>query len=262
VLCNICLSLLDELAQTSDELQSMTLELGRTAAAGPFHPQFAKCLLSVKQLIQECAVLQSQLSQHKQLDCDPSQRAIDGLRALHKAASAELNALRAYRVALSDGMDVPSKRETSREFLQVMLKHGVAATRADLGYIQLWDPAEGVLKIEAQCGFECPFLEHFQLVRPEDCTACSEALRTGQPVIVEDVTQSAIFRGNQSLEVLLDAGVRAIQSTPVCTSSGTLVGVLSTHCRRPRRPTDYELTLIGHLAREMGEHIAAADLKT
>lgn len=91
-------------------------------------------------------MIQLQLSEHKLLHCDESQGAITKLRTLHKAASAELNALRAYRTALNDGLDVPSKRDASREFLQVMLNQAVAAARTDLGNIELFNPAEGVVE--------------------------------------------------------------------------------------------------------------------
>jgi GAF domain-containing protein len=65
-------------------------------------------------------------------------------------------------------------------------------------------------------------------VRDEPST-CGTAARLGSRVIIEDVTQSKIFAGQAALKVLLDAGVRAVQSTPLLSSSGKLLGMISTH---------------------------------
>jgi hypothetical protein len=44
-----------------------------------------------------------------------------------------------------------------------------------------------------------------------------------------------VFRYTPALEVLLDAGVRGVQSTPLVGDLGRLLGVLSTHHHRPWR---------------------------
>jgi len=54
-------------------------------------------------------------------------------------------------------------------------------------------------------------------------------------VAVEDIAHSSVFTDNRTIEVLLAAEVRAVQSTPLLSSSGELLGVLSTHYRRPRK---------------------------
>jgi hypothetical protein len=42
-------------------------------------------------------------------------------------------------------------------------------------------------------------------------------------------------------EIAAAAGFRAVQSTPLVDHSGTLVGMLSTHYRRPGRPPESDL---------------------
>ena len=64
---------------------------------------------------------------------------------------------------------------------------------------------------------------------------CQEA------VVVEHVTESPIFPFGPSLEVVLDAGVRAVQSTPLIGRSGTVLGIISTHWREPYRLSNREL---------------------
>jgi len=46
-----------------------------------------------------------------------------------------------------------------------------------------------------------------------------------------------------------DAGVRAVQSTPLIGSSGCILGIISTHRHAPWRPSDRHLRLLDLLAR-------------
>src|ERR1700721_914472 len=54
---------------------------------------------------------------------------------------------------------------------------------------------------------------------------------------------------------MLNAGAYAVQSTPLISRSGQLVGMFSTHYRNPRRPTDRELRLLDVLSRQAADLI-------
>ena len=109
----------------------------------------------------------------------------------------------------------------------------------------------GALKIVAQRGFHAPFLEFFSEVG-DGQASCAEAMRRGERVLVEDITSSPIFANSRALEVLLKAGARAVQSTPIVNHSGALVGMFSTHFCEPHRPDPGELRLLDLLARQAG----------
>jgi signal transduction histidine kinase len=51
------------------------------------------------------------------------------------------------------------------------------------------------------------------------------------------------------------SGIRAMQSTPLISRSGRLVGMISTHWRRPHRPSERELRLLDVLARQAADLI-------
>jgi GAF domain-containing protein len=108
------------------------------------------------------------------------------------------------------------------------------------------------LHIEAHRGFDHPFLEYFDRVNEGDAP-CGTALQRRSRVIVDDVVASPIFLGTNALEVMLDARIRAVQSTPLVGPSGRVVGVLSTHWRKPGRPDDRDLRLLDLLASRAGE---------
>jgi len=74
-------------------------------------------------------------------------------------------------------------------------------------------------------------------------------------VVVEDVAQSPIFAGTPALQILLNAGVRAVQSTPIVDRAGATIGMLSTHYRKPAQPGERELRLLDLLARQAADLI-------
>ena len=136
--------------------------------------------------------------------------------------------------------------------LSEILKVAIDISGADKGNIQLVDPASGFLKMVADSGFDPEFLEFFANGRP---SACKQALETQQRVIVEDVRQSAIFVGSPALSAMNKAGIRAVQSTPLVSSAGNVLGVISTHFSTTRRPTEQELRLMDLLARQAADYL-------
>src|SRR6516162_965844 len=109
-----------------------------------------------------------------------------------------------------------------------ILDAAIALTGADKGNIQLLDVASGSLVLAAQRGFDKPFLSFFANVRPGEAATCGAALKTAKRIVVEDVRQSEIFEGQPALDVLIEAGVRAVYSTPLISSAGEILGMLST----------------------------------
>ena len=141
------------------------------------------------------------------------------------------------------------------ECLNEILDAAIALTGADKGNIQLFDPKSESLTIAAQRGFEKPFLDFFADVRVGEAAACGAAMAAASRILVEDVVESAIFAGQDLLDVLLQAGVRAVQSTPLTSSSGSVVGVISTHFSRPHRPSEQELRFMDLLARQAADFL-------
>ena len=137
--------------------------------------------------------------------------------------------------------------------LHEILDAAIEITGAQMGNIQL---LEGdLLRITAQRGFEAPFLEFFDAVHG-DQAACGTALQRGERVIVDDVVKSDIFAGTPALEVMLAAGARAVQSTPLVSRSGRVLGMFSTHYRHaPQQPSDRALRLLDILARQAADLI-------
>jgi GAF domain-containing protein len=55
-----------------------------------------------------------------------------------------------------------------------------------------------------------------------------------------ELTDSEVFTSG-SQAALIEAGVPAVLSTPLISSTGRLLGIVSTHFSEPHRPTEREL---------------------
>ena len=141
------------------------------------------------------------------------------------------------------------------ECLAQILDAAIAITGADKGNIQLVDPASDALHIATSRGFEQPFIDFFSAVRKGEAAACGTVLQTTERVIVEDVARSKIFTGQPALAVLLDAGVRAVQSTPLTGRTGVVLGMISTHFSRSHRPGERALKFMDLLALQAADYL-------
>jgi PAS domain S-box-containing protein len=140
-----------------------------------------------------------------------------------------------------------------REGLEEMLTATIELLGADLGNVQMLDGESGVLVIAAQRGFKQDFLEFFREVSAEDDSACGRALRLGERVVIEDVETDAAFEPLRP--IARGAGFRAVLSIPLITRDGTPLGMLSTHFRDVRRPTDQDLRRLDLYARQASDFI-------
>ena len=111
--------------------------------------------------------------------------------------------------------------------------------RTDLGNIQLFNPETRALSIATQRGFDLNFLEYFGTVGTEDECACGRAMRSGEPVVIADVTADPGFTPHR--DIAASAGFRAVQSTPLISREGAFLGVMSTHFRSAQGPSPAEL---------------------
>jgi PAS domain S-box-containing protein len=140
------------------------------------------------------------------------------------------------------------------ECLHHTIDAAITLVGADKGNIRVYNSSSNSLVMAAHRGFAEPFLTFFKHVR-DDGSTCAAATRTKGQVIVEDVLESDIFVGHKSLAVLIDAGVRAVISTPLLSSNGNLMGMIATHYSNPHRPTDREVYLIQVLARQAADYL-------
>ena len=141
------------------------------------------------------------------------------------------------------------------ENLSKILGAAMWISGADKGTLQLFDEAPDTLKLMAHRGFDTPFLEFMTTLQRDQAFASGAALKAGARVVVEDVANDGIFAGQPSLAIFLDAGVRALQSTPLVSSTWTVLGMVTTYFTRVHRPSDREGRLLEVLARQAADYV-------
>jgi signal transduction histidine kinase/ActR/RegA family two-component response regulator len=127
--------------------------------------------------------------------------------------------------------------------------------RSDMASIQMFDDDQGALRLLASRGFGSAFVQTFERVGPETKTSCSMAARAGHRVVVPDVETCDFIVGTAALEDHRKTGIRAVQSTPLVSRNGRLLGMISTHWRTPHRPAEREFRLLDVLARQAADLI-------
>jgi PAS domain S-box-containing protein len=184
------------------------------------------------------------------VDITVRKRAEQALRASEARLAGELAGMK----RLQEVSTRLVQAKDSLSLLEEIVGAAIAITSADMGNIQLLDRATGELTIVASQGFEDPFLDYFNTVHARQA-ACGTAMERQERVVIEDVTTDPIFAGSPALQVVLAAGVRAVQCTPLVGRSGRTVGMLSTHYRTTRRPIERDLEMLDLLARQAADWI-------
>jgi PAS domain S-box-containing protein len=132
----------------------------------------------------------------------------------------------------------------------------VAIMKSDFASLQMFCPEcrNGELQLRTSRGFAPEAAKTWEWVSRESPSSCGEALRKQCRVIATDVEQCD-FLGSEGLAAYRSAGICAMQSTPLFSRDGKLVGMISTHWRRPHQTTERELRLFDILARQAADVI-------
>jgi PAS domain S-box-containing protein len=175
----------------------------------------------------------------------------EALRQSEQILAAELDTLQQVATVFITAQGMQSLYEQ-------ILDSTIAILRADFGSIQLFDPERGTngeLRLLNHGGIHAEVAKIWEWVSPATRTTCGEALRTGQRVIVPDVRDCAFMSRSDDLDEYLAAGILAVQSTPLVSRSGALLGMISTHWRKPYELSQSESRTLDILARLAADSI-------
>jgi hypothetical protein len=164
---------------------------------------------------------------------------VDGTLRLSDVERAATLAAEGHR-SNSEGF-IPGVGSLSSALIQALheaLDAAIAAQRADKGNMQVLD-RHGALRIVAHRGFGRDFLDHFAYVRVDGSSACARSFRSGSPLVISDVFEDPAFAPH--LEVAKSSGFRAVQSIPLLSRSGSVIGMLSVHYESPLQSSDWRM---------------------
>jgi PAS domain S-box-containing protein len=136
-----------------------------------------------------------------------------------------------------------------------LLDSAVAIMRSDFASMQMFYPERGELRLLAYRGFNPTAAAFWEWVRPGSGSTCGIALKTGKRSVVPDIERCGFMAGSDDLDTYRQTGIRAVQSTPLVSRVGQLMGMISTHWSGPHQPSERDLRLFDVLARQAADLI-------
>jgi len=141
-----------------------------------------------------------------------------------------------------------------------ILDAAVSVMSSDSASMQILHPERGKggeLNLIAHRGLG-DAAKFWEWVSIDSATSCGASLRNVERTICSDVRECDFMQGTEDLAIFLKAGIISMQTTPLLSRSGRLVGMLSTHWRKPYEPPLGDLRRLDVLARQAADLIERA----
>jgi GAF domain-containing protein len=143
---------------------------------------------------------------------------------------------------------------SGKQALEALLDATLSLHETHLGKVQLLNRDTRTLDLTAHAGFAHGILDALIAGSKDSNSACGRALREERPIAILDVNTDASYAPLRALAGR--AGYRAVQSMPLVTSAGELIGMLCTHFVEPKLPSDMVMLLTRLYARLAADKVA------
>ena len=126
---------------------------------------------------------------------------------------------------------------------------------SDAACLQMLGADNMSLRLLACTNFPPDCVPFWERVAAGAGSTCSKALSDNERVVVTDIEACEFMAGTQEQLEYRRAGVRGVQSTPLRSRTGRLLGMLSTHWRTTHTPTEDDFRFFDVLARQAADLI-------
>jgi PAS domain S-box-containing protein len=133
---------------------------------------------------------------------------------------------------------------------------------SDMASMQLLDPELNQLRLLSWKGFHPQSAIFWEWVYLDSASTCGLALTAGSRVVVPDIETCDFMAGTADLDEYRRSNIRAVQSTPLVSRTGQLLGMISTHWREPHQPSERALQRLDILARQAADLIERGRAET
>jgi PAS domain S-box-containing protein len=144
---------------------------------------------------------------------------------------------------------------TPESLYEQILGAAMELMASDAASVQMLAADHTSLRLIAWRNFHPDSAAFWQRVAVGAGSTCSKALSDNERMVVTDVEASEFMAGTEDQHEYRRSGIRAVQSTPLRSRSGRLLGVLSTHWRTPHDPTEEDFRFFDVLARQAADLI-------
>lgn len=138
---------------------------------------------------------------------------------------------------------------------QRILDAAVDLMSSDMASMQVFDPERKELRLLAWKGFHPQSAVFWEWIGFDSGSSCAAALSAGKRIVVPDVEASEFVADPANAAEYRRSGIRAVQSTPLLSRSGHLLGMISTHWRTPHEPSERDLRSLDVVARQVADLI-------
>lgn len=151
--------------------------------------------------------------------------------------------LKGYRVLFETSRALVGAPDAEAALLRV-LDATVTLLHADKGFVELRDRTDGRLRVIGHRGYGLPLTGRLPGLRAGPGPLQEAGVRRARSVVL-DASVDPSTAGERGL--VQEAGVRGLQSTPLYTRDGTLIGIVSSQYVEPRAPREADLCLLDSL---------------
>ena len=136
-----------------------------------------------------------------------------------------------------------------------ILDAAIAIMHSDMGSMQMFFPERNELLLLTWKGFHPQSASFWKVVKADSTSSCGIALLKGERVIVPDIETCELMNETEDLKFYRLSQIRAVQSTPLISRGGRVVGMISNHWRKTHQPNERNLRLLDVLARQAADLI-------
>jgi PAS domain S-box-containing protein len=184
-------------------------------------------------------------------DVTERRRSEIALRESEQRLASEVVRARTLQSIITRLISASTQESLSAQILDAAIELMAAAAAS----VQMLAPDGESLTLLGWRNFHPDSAAFWQKVTAEAGSTCGRALRDNERVLVTDIDSCEFMAGTQDQEEYRRSGIRAVQSTPLRSRSGSPLGMLSTHWRTPHTPTENDFRLFDVLAHQAADLI-------
>ena len=139
------------------------------------------------------------------------------------------------------------------EVFSNLLQHAMMMFETKAGTLQLYNEINKTLEIATSFGLSDEFITHFRIVTCDDGSVCGRALAKKETIFIDDLTTDISFA--RHLNLALQNNIFSVQSTPLITSSGEIIGMISVHFSTRKKKPAYNLQAFESFCRKAADKI-------
>lgn len=145
------------------------------------------------------------------------------------------------------------REEEGNTLYKHIVETAMTLMRSECGSMQILEPRTNSLRLLAWKGFHPDAARFWETITAGAGTACGASLKRGERICLRDVRACDWLVGSPHLNYFELCGIRALQSTPLVSRSGEMLGMISTHWGSVHEPSERDLRFLDLLARQAAD---------